>query len=326
MVGSGKYLGLLTSFGLAFFMFRLKRLKKTGVNQGYAKFLVVTGLIIICIGIFIFYQFPGDWEKLILHKAQAAKSERAIEDVVDAVKTITDNNQRIEILKRIALNGGETGNIKMNKHVFREFIRAIIQSGGPDPGKLKYLKEILETLVISKQRDIQACKEIFQGTIHLAGTLETAAHKTAAVKEILLTIVKIGEVQADKELCQQAIDVVQTINFRARLGLFKEIAAAVAKTVGKEWAKVIFLQLINEVETITTNGWFRYDLISGVLPAVSSRKDMKGETGIFTAAINAANSITYWRNKSLALQAIAVALAKVGDIQLVAEGVKMGVR
>lgn len=317
MFCSGKYLGLIVSFALVYFIAVGYKKLGPGLNRRYAKFLIVTGLIITGFGVFIFYQFPGNWEKRFLHRLQTAKSERAIEDLLDAVKTITGNKQRIEILKRIAVDAGDAGNIKLNKHVFQEFIQTIIQSGGPDPVKMKYLKEIFEALVIYKQRDIKAKagKEIFQGAIRLARTMKTAAHKSAAVKEIILTIVKIGEVEADKELCQQAIDVIQTMHVRVRLGLFAEITAAVAKTAGKKWAKVIFLQLINAVETITTNGWFRYDLIRGVLQAVSSRKDMKGETGIFTAAINAANNISYWRNKSLALHAIAVAIKKTGDTQ-----------
>jgi len=315
MFCSGKYSGLIVSFALVYFIaFGYKKLGP-GLNRRYAKFLLVTGLIITGFGVFIFFKFPGNWEKRFLHKVQTAKSERATEDLLDAVKTITDNKQRIEILKRIVADAGGAGNIKLNQHVFREFIQATIQSGGPDDVKLKYLKEIFEALVSFKQEDIKAGKGIFQGAIHLARTMKTAAHKSAAVKEIILTIVKIGEVEADKELCQQAIDVMQTMHFRARLGLFNEIAAAVAKTAEKKWATVIFLQLIDAVETITTNGWFRYDLIRGVLQVVSSRKDMKGETAIFTAAVNAANNISYWRNKSLALQAIAAALAKTGDIQ-----------
>jgi hypothetical protein len=315
MFCSGKYSGLIVSLALAYFIAVGYKKIGPGLNRRYGKFLLVTGLILIGFGVFIFYKYPGNWGKRFLDKVKTANSERAYEDLPDAVKTITDHKQRIEILKKIAVDAGGAGNIKLNKHVFRELIRATIQYGGPDDVKLKYLEDIFEALAGFKQDDIKAGREIFQGTLHLARTMKTPAHKSAALKEIILTIVKIGEVETDKEFCQQAIDMMPIMHFRARLGLFEEIAAAVAKTANKEWAKVIFLQLIDAVETITNNGWFRYDLIRGVLQAVSSREDMKGETAIFTAALNTANNISYWRNKSLALQAIASALAKTGDIQ-----------
>jgi hypothetical protein len=324
MFCSGKYSGLIVSLALAYFIAVGYKKLGPGLNRRYGKFLLVTGLIITGFGVFIFYKYPGNWEKRFLDKVKTANSERAIEDLPEAVKTITDHKQRIEILKKIAVDAKGAGNIKMNKHVFQEFIRSIIQYGGPDDVKLKYLKKIFEALVSFNQEDIKAGQEIFQGALHLARTMKTSAYKSAALKEIILTIVKIGEVETDKELCQQAIDIMPIMHFQARLGLFKEIAAAVAKTANKEWAKVIFLQLIDAVETITNNGWFRYDLIREVLQAVTSREDMKGETAIFTAAINAANNISYWRNKSLALQAIASALAKTGDIQW-AESVARGI-
>ena len=315
MFCSGKYSGLIVSFALVYFIVVGYKKLGPGLNRRYAKFLVVTGLIITGFGVFIFYQFPGNWEKRFLDKVKTADSERANEDLLNAVKTITDHKQRIEILKKIAVDAGDTGNIKLNKHVYREFIRTIIQYGGPDDVKLKYLKKIFEALVSFKQEDIKASREIFQGALHLARIMRTSAHKSAALKEIILTIVKIGEVETDKGLCQQAIDIMPIMHFRARLDLFEEIAAAVAKTANKEWAKVIFLKLINKIKTITNNGWFRYDLIREILQAVSSREDMKGETAIFTAAIDAANTISYWRNKSLAFQVIAVAINKSGDTQ-----------
>ena len=286
-----------------------------GTNNQLCFGLAVTGLILIGSGIYIFLKFPGDLEKRFLHKAQTAKNERAIEDLLDAAKTIKDHKQRIEILKRIAVDAGDAGNKKLINHIFKQYIETAIKPGRSDYAKLKSLEEILEIIVIVKQKGIKANKEIFQGAIHLARTIKTAVHKSDAVKKIILTIVKIREVEADKELCQHAIDVIQTMHVKVRYRLFEEIATVVAKTANKEWAKVIFLQLINAIETITTNGWFRYDLIRGVLQAVSSREDMKGETEIFTAALNAANTISYWRNKSLALQAIAVAIKESGDTQ-----------
>ena len=121
MVCSGKYLGLIASFALVYFIHRYRNLKP-GIHRDYVKFLVVTGLIIIGIGIFIFYKYPGDWEKRFLDKAQTAKNERAIEDLLDAANTIKGDKHRVEILNRIVMDAGDAANKKFTNHIFKKVI------------------------------------------------------------------------------------------------------------------------------------------------------------------------------------------------------------
>jgi len=275
MLCSGRYAGLFVSFGLVYFIVSGYKKIRPGKNRRVTKFLLVIGLITIFIGIFIFSQFSGNWEKRFLDKAQTAKSELEIEDLVDAVKNIKDDIQRLKIFKEIAAAAAGTGNKKLTNHFLKRFTQAAIPSWKPDGAKWLYLNVILEAIIIVNQKDIKA----------------------------------------DKELCQQAIDVIQTRYARLKPGPLIDIAAAVAKTASKEWAKVICLQLIEAAKTITTDGWFKYKVLKGFVEAAASRKDMKGETAIFTAALNVAETISDRRHKSLALQAIAVAVTKTGDTQ-----------
>lgn len=315
MFCTGKYSGLLVSFGLVYIIVVRYRKIEPGLNRSFIKFSKAIGLIIIGLGIFIFVKLPGDWEERLLHQFQTAKSELAFEDLLDAVKTIADDQDRIEIFKRIAVEPGTAGNRKLNKPVLRGFIEALTTSGKSDYIKLTYLNEILEVVVFAKQKEINADDEIFQGIINLARTVKKTDRKTDAIRKIILTIVKTRKVETAKGLSQQAIDVIQTMHPRVRNEVFKKISVGVADTADEKWAKVIFIQLIHAIETVADNGWFKVYLLVEVLEAVASREDMDKEKEIFIAAVNAANTITFWRNKSLALKATAIAIQYTGDIK-----------
>jgi hypothetical protein len=112
MFCTGKYLGLFVSLGLVyFFLFLYRKLISEIINRCAAKFLVGALLIIIGFGFFFYYQLSGDWDKRFQHKVQAAKSEKAFEDLLDAGHSIKDNIDKSNTLKVLALKIAERGNI-----------------------------------------------------------------------------------------------------------------------------------------------------------------------------------------------------------------------
>ena len=112
MFFSGKYLGLIVSLGLVyFFLFLYRKLMSEIIINNATNFLVGTLIIIIGFGFLFYYQFSGDWDKRFQHKIQAAKSEKAFEDLLDAGHSIKDNTNKSNTLRTLALKIAERGNI-----------------------------------------------------------------------------------------------------------------------------------------------------------------------------------------------------------------------
>jgi hypothetical protein len=103
MMCSGKFLGLLTSLGVGYFIFnRCKKLKQ-GITRDNIKFLALPLLIIFVFLLFGFNHFTGDGRVMMIHKLETAKSRKAFEDLVEAAHSIKDNHYKSSVLRAAAM-------------------------------------------------------------------------------------------------------------------------------------------------------------------------------------------------------------------------------
>lgn len=133
IVCQGKYLGLLTSLILAFLtIYGYKKRKKISLRfKEFSIFFLFVGVIILG-GV----KFPGDCEQRFISKVQAAKTQIAFEELLEAAQSITNNDRKSNALKHIAVAIAKTGDAQW---------ATAIANGIPDQEiKNKALEEIRE--------------------------------------------------------------------------------------------------------------------------------------------------------------------------------------
>jgi hypothetical protein len=111
MLCSGKYLGLLTSLAVSIFILNRHRKMKFKINKRTIKYLKVPWIILLSFLTISFYIFPGDWENRFEQKCQAAITQYTFEELMDAANSITDNTDKSNALKILALWIAKRGNI-----------------------------------------------------------------------------------------------------------------------------------------------------------------------------------------------------------------------
>jgi hypothetical protein len=116
---SGKYLGLLTSMVVGIFILNRHKKMKFKINKRTFKYLKVPWIILLAFFTINFYIFPGDWEDRFEQKCQALLSQYIFEELMEAANSITDNTDKSNALKILALNIAERGNIPWAASVAR---------------------------------------------------------------------------------------------------------------------------------------------------------------------------------------------------------------
>lgn len=119
MLCSGKYLGILTSLAVGYYILNRHRKMKLKINKRTIKYLKVPGIILLAFLTINFYIFPGDWEDRFGQKCQAAISQYTYEELLEAINSIKDNTDKSNTLKIFALMIAERGNIPWAASVAR---------------------------------------------------------------------------------------------------------------------------------------------------------------------------------------------------------------
>jgi hypothetical protein len=153
IVCPGKYIGLFTSLVLAYFVIEYHK----KIRSRSRIFIYV--LILLVLGAYIFLTFPGQWEDRFQQKAQTAKSKRAVEDLLDAVNTISHEEQRSEAIGIIAVKILETGDPQWQKETFPGVIAAVEKIDSRNR-KFKLLEKIAFTA--AETGDIQWAKSVVE--------------------------------------------------------------------------------------------------------------------------------------------------------------------
>lgn len=166
MICTGKVIGLSTSLVLAYLIIQHHKKIITGIIKSYKhrkyrihneKFIITSVFILVVLGVYIFIKFPGHWEDRFQQKAQAAKSKRAVEDLLDAVNTINHKEQRSDVIGIIAVKILETGDRQWQKETFPEVIAAVEKIDSRNR-KFKLLEKIAFT--VAETGDIQWAKSV----------------------------------------------------------------------------------------------------------------------------------------------------------------------
>jgi hypothetical protein len=138
MLCSGRYLGLLTSLAVVFFILDRYKKMKLKINKRNLKYLKAPGIILLVFLIISFYIFPGDWEDRFVQKCQAAKSQKTYEELLEAANSINNHTDKSNALKTFALMMAGRGNIPWAESVARSIPDEDIKKS-----TLKEMKEIL---------------------------------------------------------------------------------------------------------------------------------------------------------------------------------------
>lgn len=117
MFCSGKYLGLLTSLVVAYFIIDTYKELKPKITRSNVKFLVPFGVVFWVFLVFSFTYLPLNWEEKLLHQLQTAKNRSDFLEVLDTTKSMNNLRDESYAIKRIALEIAKTGEIQRAKLV-----------------------------------------------------------------------------------------------------------------------------------------------------------------------------------------------------------------
>ena len=162
IVCPGKYIGLFTSLVLAYLIIRHHKKITTSIIKARnrsKKFIFTYVLILLVLGAYIFLTFPGQWEDRFQQKAQAAKSKRAVEDLLDAIDTMDHERQRSIAIGVTAGKITETGDKLWQRETFHEVIAAA-EAIEVKIRKFKLLEKI--AFAVAKTGDIQWARSVAQ--------------------------------------------------------------------------------------------------------------------------------------------------------------------
>jgi len=175
MVCSGKYWGIFTSFLLgSYIVDRYKKLKPK-ITKKNAKFLIVPGVIIALAWVVSFFYFPGDLHSKFMHKIRAAKSEAAVEELLDAIHSITYFPTKASSLKEIL---GADDIPWSREALWQAFDEAMTIKSNID--KAKFLKDL--ALVIARTGDRKWAESIAD-SIKNPGIKQEAFEKISKFKD-----------------------------------------------------------------------------------------------------------------------------------------------
>lgn len=139
MLCSGKYLGILTSLAVAFFILDRYKKMKLKINRRNLKYLKVPGIIIVIFLFICFSIFTGDWQDRFVQKCQSAKTQSDYEELLGAAQSIRGDIDKSNTLKILALKIAERGNIPWATEIGR-----IIPNEGIKAITLKEIREKIE--------------------------------------------------------------------------------------------------------------------------------------------------------------------------------------
>ncbi|MGD2090462.1 MAG: hypothetical protein PVH61_30095 [Candidatus Aminicenantes bacterium] len=162
IVCPGKYIGLFTSLVLAYFIIEHHKKITTRIiksRKRSKKFIFTSVLILLVLGGYIFITFPGHWEDRFQQKTQAAKSKRAVEDLLDAIATMNHESQRSFAIGVTAEKILETGDRQWQKETFPEVIAGVEKIDSRNR-KFKLLEKI--AFAVAKTGDIQWARSVAQ--------------------------------------------------------------------------------------------------------------------------------------------------------------------
>jgi len=162
IVCPGKYIGLFTSLGLAYVIIRHHKKITTSIIKARnrsKKFIFTSVLILVALGVYTFLTLPGHWEDRFQQEAQAAKSKRAVEDLLDTIDTMNHENQRSIAIGVIAEKITETGDKLWQRETFHEVIAAA-EAIEVKIRKFKLLEKI--AFAVAKTGDIQWARSVAQ--------------------------------------------------------------------------------------------------------------------------------------------------------------------
>jgi len=103
MMCSGKFLGLLTSLGVGYFIFNRCKKIKQGITRDNIKYLALPLLIIIVFLVFAFNHFIGNGRVMMIDKLETANSRKDFEDLLEAAYSIKDNHYKSSVLRAAAM-------------------------------------------------------------------------------------------------------------------------------------------------------------------------------------------------------------------------------
>lgn len=279
VICSGKYLGLLTAFLLAYYIAAgYKRLKKITIaikkTKLQANVIVIPGLFLIFL-ILTPVRFTAGWDQKFtskLSEAQLEESVKKFEDLVDAVnsikneqhlkkaavaiskagawqwalevtKTIKDIKVKLDALEQIFVITIRSGNRDQSEAVLQEMFGFVMTL--EDIDKFRALKKI-EQLTFKTGNTTWILK-IIQKEVLAAVRIEDPKERVKALIKIAADIAAIGYKNRVKETFQQAIEQVKNIRYQKDQSLMlKEVALAIAKTGDTQWAEVVAEGIANK--------------------------------------------------------------------------------
>lgn len=258
LVCSGTYIGLFTSFLLAYYItdgqqiFKVspgidKKRKKEKIN---GKTLWILILLLI-IGIYTYLRIPSGpttWMNQLLAQLRDTRThqqERAFEDLLDAVNYMKDGVNKSRALGEIAVVMHQKGDIRGAKNMLDQAVNVILrlQDSSLQFNAFRYLAVILK-----QSGDNNSAKEMYKKTVESVQWIKESDERAKALNKVIWEIKLFGDIKWAKDIFISSIDAAEFVDsdsLKAKLFkiIIRVISGSISETTDKKWADPIYRKI-----------------------------------------------------------------------------------
>lgn len=259
LVCSGKYIGLFTSFLLAYYITNGQQIFNVspGMNKNLKKeknfgIVFLVPLFLIVMGIFTYFTIPcgpSAWLKELqnqLHDASLHQRERAFEDLLDAANYMKDGVKKSRALGEIAAVIGRTGDIQRAKKILMQAFNEIERLQDTTL-KFKTFGEL--AFILKESGDNSGAKQIFKKAVGAVQWIKDSKQRAYALKVLIDDDKKTLDKKWEKDILLWTVDATDNIYYDSvKEEIFKAVISIISKIPDIETRDIMLSEIRQRIE------------------------------------------------------------------------------
>jgi len=254
LVCSGTYIGLFTSFLLAYYITDGQQIFNVspGIDQKLKKEKTESTalwipLLLMIIGIFTYLRIPSGsstWMTELLGQLRSARThqqESAFDDLLDAANYIKDGVKKSRVLGEIAVVIRNSGDNQRAKMILKQATNEILRLQDRTL-KFKAFRQL--AFILKGTEDDSSAKLMFKKAIGEAKWIKDSNERAHALKVIIYDNWRPGDIKWAKDIFLWTVDATDIIDDESmKTEIFKDVLRVISKTTDIKWADPIYRKI-----------------------------------------------------------------------------------
>lgn len=254
LVCSGSYIGLFTSFLLAYYIADGRQIFNVspGIDQKRKKektqssALLIPFLLMI-IGIYTYLIIPSGsstWMTELLGQLRSARTnqqERAFDDLLDAANYMRDGVKKSRVLGEIAVVMRQTGDIRQAEKILEQAADEVLRL---HDRTLQFNAFRYLAMILKQGGDSISAGQMYKKTVESVPWIKESNERAKALSKVIWEIELIGDIKWAKDIFLTTIDTAEFIDSDSlKAKLFKKIVRVISGSTDKKWADPIYRKI-----------------------------------------------------------------------------------